>query len=116
MRIKMSRNDIRRFYSNIYCVAYCDMYHLLKYGARDIGYNSGVYGWNYTVYEIDRDTCILTGYRGFFGKRIPDKAWKTLEKNLVEYSSKSSTTWKDVEKRAKRSLSRIIEKMEKGGV
>ena len=112
MAIEMTRNEIKRLYRNVYCVGYCDMYYLLQDGARKIGYNSGVYGWNYTVYEINADTCILTGYRGFFGKKIPHKAWKVLEENLKTYKTKN-VSYKQVEKRAKSSLDKVIKKMER---
>lgn len=78
MAFKVTRTSIQANYSNIYYVGYCEMYHLL--GAfRKVGFTSGIYGWNYNVYEIDIDTCVLTGYRGMFGKRIPSEKYSKLE-------------------------------------
>ena len=42
-------------------IPYCDAYYLLS-SAEPWGYNRGVYGWNYDVYEFG-DVYIVTGYR-----------------------------------------------------
>ena len=57
---KMTKNDVKRMaYGNIY---YTDMNtQTLKYFNK-LGYNSGVYGWNYDVYEYGRNI-LLVGYR-----------------------------------------------------
>ena len=58
---KMTKNDIKRIagYGNIY---YTDMNtQTLKYFNK-IGYNAGVYGWNYDVYEYGCNV-LLVGYR-----------------------------------------------------
>lgn len=57
---KLTRNDIKRIaaYGNIY---YTDMnVSALKYFNK-VGYNSGVYGWNYDVYEYGLSV-LLVGY------------------------------------------------------
>lgn len=61
---EITRNDIRRQYTNIIQIGYCDLYELTR-ELKKIGYNAGVYGWNYDVFELDWDTCIITGYRTF---------------------------------------------------
>ena len=61
MTEKMTRNDVIRIagYGEIY---YTDMnLPVLKYFNK-IGYNAGVYGWNYDVYEYGRNI-LLVGYR-----------------------------------------------------
>ena len=61
MTEKMTKNDIKRIagYGEIY---YTDMnLPALKYFNK-IGYNAGVYGWNYDVYEYGRNV-LLVGYR-----------------------------------------------------
>ena len=80
---KMTRNDVKRMaYDNIY---YTDMnVSSLKYFNK-IGYNSGVYGWNYDVYEYGRNV-LLVGYRvPSFAKYIePKEVEKAAIKSLKE--------------------------------
>ena len=57
----MTKNDVKRIagYGEVY---YTDMnLTTLKYFDK-IGYNSGVYGWNYDVYKYGRNI-LLVGYR-----------------------------------------------------
>ena len=61
MTEQMTRNDVKRIaaYGEVY---YTDMnLPTLKYFDK-IGYNAGVYGWNYDVYEYGRNV-LLVGYR-----------------------------------------------------
>lgn len=63
---KMTRKDINHLKDmgfNIYHIAYCEAQNLLKPYER-IGYNTGVYGWNWSVYRIGNNI-IVTGYRHF---------------------------------------------------
>lgn len=46
---------------------YCEAQHLLS-GHAPVAYTSGVYGWNYDVYNVYGIT-ICTGVRGMPGKR-----------------------------------------------
>lgn len=62
--MKVTRNELRKDYKNIIELGYCDLYWSLR-EYKKLGYNSGVYGWNYDVYMIDYDTIIVTGYRPF---------------------------------------------------
>lgn len=61
MTEQMTRNDVKRI------VGYGEIYYtnmnlpVLKYFNK-LGYNSGVYGWNYDVYEYGRNV-LLVGYR-----------------------------------------------------
>lgn len=82
MAFKVTRNSVKANYSNIYYVGYCEMYHMLS-AFRKVGFSSGVYGWNYNVYEIDIDTCVVTGYRGMYGKRIERKQYEKFEKKAA---------------------------------
>lgn len=54
----------------VYICGYCELQHLFNFcGSYKLGYNAGVYGWNYDAYKID-DIIIATGYRTPKGKRI----------------------------------------------
>lgn len=65
-KINVTRKMIERENDYVLCVGYCDLYNLLKCIDR-IGYNSGVYGWNYDYYRIYIENfgyvAITTGYR-----------------------------------------------------
>ena len=80
---KMTKNDIMRL-SAYGKVLYTTqpvkgLNHLNK-----VGYNSGVYGWNYDVYEYDRNV-LLVGYRVpsfatyIEPKEVEKVAFKTLQ-------------------------------------
>ena len=76
MTIKLTKKDIERNYTNIIELGYCDLYHMVRQ-YKKVGYGSGVYGWNYDCYEINENTCIITGYRPF-GNIKPD--FKVIDK------------------------------------
>ena len=48
------------------CAGYCELQNLLC-GHSPVAYTSGVYGWNFDVYEVYGMT-ICTGYRGMPGR------------------------------------------------
>ena len=84
MTEQMTRNDVKRLagYGEVY---YTDMnLSTLKYFDK-IGYNSGVYGWNYDVYEYDRSV-LLVGYRvpSFATYIEPEEVEKVAIKTLKE--------------------------------
>lgn len=66
MKFKTTRKAIVNGSSNIVSVGYCDLSTLLRYHS-PIAYTSGVYGWNFDVYEVNGLT-ICTGYRGMPGR------------------------------------------------
>ena len=60
--MKVTRKDVQGF--KVLKVGYCKMQNLLKYsGGNKVGYNSGVYGWNYDLYKFGLNIAITTGYR-----------------------------------------------------
>ena len=58
--------------NNLVCVGYCDLSNLL-WGHEPIAYTSGVYGWNFDVYEVYGKT-ICTGYRNMPGRKANNEA------------------------------------------
>ena len=66
----MFRKDdvLRLARGRVYSVGYCKAQFLLMY-SRKVGYNAGVYGWNYDVYIVGDDV-IITGYRPFNAEKI----------------------------------------------
>ena len=68
MKNKITRNTFTaEERNNAIKLGYCEAYYLLKAYDR-IGYNSGVYGWNYDAFRINGKV-ITTGYRRMIGKR-----------------------------------------------
>ena len=66
MKIKTTRKAIIAGSPRLVSVGYCDLQTLLRYRS-PIAYTSGVYGWNFDVYEVHGLT-ICTGYRGMPGR------------------------------------------------
>lgn len=64
---RISRNDIHRDGKPVIRVPYCAAQSLLA-GMQPIGFNAGVYGWNYDVYAVG-NALICTGYRNMPGKK-----------------------------------------------
>jgi len=64
-----TKNDVLRLaQGRVYSVGYCQAQYLLMF-TRRVGYNAGVYGWNYDVYIVGDDV-IITGYRPFNAEKI----------------------------------------------
>lgn len=104
MKFKTTTKAIKNGYAKIYRCGYCDLAHLLRHENAK-AYCSGVYGWNFDLYELD-GIAITTGYRGMIGERIPSetitkyesKARKAIENGNFDY------------KKIKSSLDRLIKK------
>ncbi len=71
---KMSRNDLA---GNIVRIEYGKVCHLLGYETPS-GYNQGIYGWNYDIYQFS-DITIIAGVRSLTGVKINDNIIKTYE-------------------------------------
>ena len=67
MKYKTTRKAIVAGSPRLVSAGYCDLQTLLRYHS-PIAYTSGVYGWNFDVYEVNGLT-ICTGYRGMPGRR-----------------------------------------------
>lgn len=88
MKQKATRNTIKRNYNNILNVGYLNLQNLLRYDEAEYC-NHGTYGWNWDAYELNNDTCIITGYRNTLGsnidhefsKKIDDKAKEIVNSN-----------------------------------
>lgn len=68
MKYKTTRKAIVSGACNVKCAGYCDLQCLLR-NHTPIAYTSGVYGWNFDVYDVYGVT-ICTGYRGMPGPRL----------------------------------------------
>lgn len=61
MKLKMTRKDLA--YKNVVNIGYANLQGILSWFS-PIGYNAGVYGWNWDCYNIGK-YYIITGYRSF---------------------------------------------------
>ena len=64
MKVKVTKKQVQENYRNIINVGYCDLQYLLRFKEPSF-YTTGVYGWNADVYQVNYNTCIVTGYRPF---------------------------------------------------
>ena len=80
---KITRNDINK--NNMVALGYCECQTVLNmFGdSFKIGYNAGVYGWNYDLYYVN-GVNIVTGYR------VPYTEYsnRELKKKLVALENK----------------------------
>ena len=82
MKYHTTAKQIKEGYHRIIGVGYCDLQSLLSYKS-PVSYCSGVYGWNFDVYDIN-GIAIATGYRG-----MPSKNSKADYNLIREYEQKS---------------------------
>lgn len=70
MKLKTTRKEIKNNVPEKYIwkAGYCSMQHLLYY-KNPIAYTSGVYGWNFDLYDIG-GVYFTTGYRNMIGKQV----------------------------------------------
>lgn len=66
MKYKTTRKAIVAGSPRLVSAGYCDLQALLRYHS-PVAYTSGIYGWNFDVYEVNGLT-ICTGYRGMPGR------------------------------------------------
>ncbi len=82
----------------IWKIGYCQAQYLLgNVEAKKVGYNAGVYGWNYDVY-LFRNNVIVTGYRGMFGNSFDYDLLKEYEKKAEAICYNYDIGWKEKSK------------------
>lgn len=64
MKVKVTKKQVQENYKNIIRVGYCDLHYLLRFKEADY-YTAGVCGWNADIYQVNFNTCIVTGFRPF---------------------------------------------------
>ena len=90
MKYKTTAKAIREVAVNPRSAGYCDLQFLL-HNHQPTAYTSGVYGWNFDVYEVYGLT-ICTGYRGMVGKRLEGIAEaENKAQKLLSWENKSMT-------------------------
>lgn len=80
----MTRKELTNSFSKVLRIGYCDLQDLTAY-CKKIGYNSGVYGWNWDAFILNYDVAICTGYRSMAGDNISSECKKEINKAIKEY-------------------------------
>lgn len=81
---KVTRNSIKA--NKVFSIGYCHAQNLLRYAEKS-GYNSGIYGWNYDLYEFPyANIAITTGYRPI-GQAVPYELLKKYDDSAREYAN-----------------------------
>ena len=78
MKMHVTRKQIMDNFQKVVYIPYCEAETLLRFSS-PIGYNSGVYGWNFDLYAFG-NVAVCTGYRNFPGTRA---------KNVREFEKKA---------------------------
>lgn len=84
---KTTSKQVYNTYRHVYKLPYgkCQQVtHVLK----EVAYNSGIYGWNYTIYQLNDTACICTGYRPI-GVDIPNNIVNKVESILSDLQTKA---------------------------
>lgn len=108
---QLTKKQVQEYYNNIISVGYCDIQFLLQ-GMEREGYTAGIYGWNADIYEIDKTTAIVTGYRPFgnissnekgLNKKYNEKA-RTISNNL-------DLTWEQKKNKLNKLLQKYVKEV-----
>lgn len=103
---KLTRTTVQALSNKHIRLGYCEASYLLRPLER-IGYNSGVYGWNYDAF-LYRGVVITTGYRGMIGNR-PAVSVEPFEKRAEMLSKDSNISYEEYTKKALALLDEFIE-------
>ena len=112
MKFKTTSKTIKQNYAQNYIlsIGYCDLQFLLKYES-PCAYTSGIYGWNYDLYEID-GIAICTGYRGqpkgknfdySLVRKYDDKARK-----ILDTRKKDNETWAQFDNKKRKAMKKLL--------
>lgn len=119
MYTRITRNTIDYNYKrdlNVFSFGYCEIQYIITaLNLEASGYNNGVYGWNYTAYEVNTKynhrMLLVTGYRPIKARRLNYKIVERYEKKVFKLlHSGSYKKAKEVAKRFLKLLDKGIEK------
>lgn len=99
MKFKVTRKEIKENYRAVSVP--CGALQSLLHYRRPVAYNSGIYSWNFNVYDFSHDfgtnICICTGYRNCPGVHVDYEIYKKYEDKAKEviYGDTSYTVKKE---------------------
>lgn len=98
MKYKTTRRAVVAGSPRLVSVGYGELQALLRYHS-PVAYTSGVYGWNFDIYEVNGLT-ICTGYRGMPGRRANNvRKYEQAAKDALE-----RLNWREAEAEIERLL------------
>lgn len=93
--MRVTRKDIYRGAARVVRVGYCGAQNLLC-GVDAFASNAGVYGWNWSAYNVGGGVVICTGYRNLTGDVMRETVKKYDEQAR---EACALTDWREREKR-----------------
>lgn len=109
----MTKKEIINNFNKVYKIGYCGIQYLLR-GKNRIGYNSGVYGWNYDVFSLDNgNIAICTGYRGMPGVSIDYAIINKYEAKAKAIFEDYSIKYEEQQKKLEKLVKKFIEEIQK---
>ena len=112
MKFKTTSKAIRKNYPQNYIlnIGYCDLQFLLKYESPR-AYTSGIYGWNYDLYDID-GIAICTGYRGMPSGKSFDynlvRKYETKAQKITCRHKKDNQTWEQFLNKQRKDTKKLL--------
>lgn len=82
----MTKKELNNGFSKVLRIGFCDLQDLTAY-CKKIGYNSGVYGWNWDAFILNYDIAICTGYRSMTGDNITPECMDEINEKIKEYKA-----------------------------
>lgn len=109
-KMKYTRADVKRCFNKVYSAGYGELQPL--YSSSDaIGYNCGVYGWNWHLYAFG-DVAITSGYRSMCGGVLPEHCKKILRNAEKYYNQRKFKNYSALDKyiaRARRNFEKALQ-------
>lgn len=93
--MRATRKDIYNGAARVVRVGYCGAQNLLC-GVDAFAFNAGVYGWNWSAYNVGGGVVICTGYRNLTGETVNGlRAWNERAREVCE----AAHDWREREER-----------------
>ena len=110
MKVKVTKKEIKENYKNVISVGYCELQYLLR-GKNPNFYTSGVYDWGADIYQINYNTCIVTGYRSFGNIKIERDTIQKYEEKARKICRDYSLNWEQETKKLDKLLDKFIKEV-----
>ena len=108
MKLKATKQSIKRGYNTIFAVGYCSMQNLLNYQSA-FAYSCGVYGWACDYYEVE-GVCISTGYQPV-GQAVDHKLISEYEQKAESFRYDYSLSYEQQKEKTESLLFELISKL-----
>lgn len=110
MKVKVTKKEIRENYKNVIRVGYCELQYLLR-GKNPNFYTSGTYGWRADIYQINYNTCIVTGYAPFGNIKIERNTIQKYEEKAIKICHDYSLNWEQETTKLDKLLDKFIKEV-----